>query len=37
MVHFTVVYEVAWPLNDNEARGELVLIQTPPHFESKIS
>ena len=26
--HFTVVFLVTWPLNDNEAEGDLVLIQT---------
>ena len=26
--HFTVVYLVTWPLNDSEARGDLVLIKT---------
>ena len=26
--HFTVVCSVTWPLNDIEARGDLVLIQT---------
>ena len=26
--HFTVVYLVTWPLNGNEAEGDLVLIQT---------
>ena len=26
--HFTVVYLVAWPLNENEAGGDLVLIET---------
>lgn len=26
--HFTVVCTVAWPLNDSEAGGDLVLIQT---------
>ena len=25
---FTVVYLVAWPLNENEAGGDLVLIKT---------
>ena len=25
--HFTVVYLVAWPLNENEAGGDLVLIE----------
>ena len=26
--HFTVVCLVAWPLNESEARGDLVLIET---------
>ena len=26
--HFTVVFLVTWPLNGNEAEGDLVLIQT---------
>ena len=26
--HFTVVFLVTWPLNGNEAGGDLVLIQT---------
>ena len=26
--HFTVVCLVAWPLNENEAGGDLVLIET---------
>ena len=26
--HFTVVPLVAWPLNENEAGGDLVLIET---------
>ena len=26
--HFTVVFLVTWPLNRNEAEGDLVLIQT---------
>ena len=26
--HFTVVCSVTWPLNDNKAEGDLVLIQT---------
>ena len=28
--HFTVVCLVAWPLNENEAEGDLVLIETSP-------
>ena len=28
MDHFTVVCLVAWPLNENEAAGDLVLIET---------
>ena len=28
MDHFTVVCLVAWPLNENEARCDLALIQT---------
>ena len=28
MVHFTVVFLVAKPLNRNEAKGDLVMIQT---------
>ena len=26
--HFRVVFSVTWPLNGNEAEGDLVLIQT---------
>ena len=26
--HFTVVFLVAWPLNESEAGGELALIET---------
>ena len=26
--HFTVFFQVTWPLNGNEAGGDLVLIQT---------
>ena len=28
--HFTVVCLVAWPLNENEAEGDFVLIETSP-------
>ena len=34
--HFTVVCLVAWPLNENEAGGDLVLIETPPLFLCKL-
>ena len=27
--HFTVVCLVAWPLNESEAEGDIVLIETP--------
>ena len=30
--HFTVVYLVAWPLNENEAGGDLVLIEISLFF-----
>ena len=30
--HFTVVCLVAWPLNENEAGGDLVLIETSMLF-----
>ena len=33
--HFTVVPLVAWPLNENEAGGDLVLIETSQLFLSK--
>ena len=35
--HFTVVCSVTWPLNDIEARGDLVLIQTSLLFLCKSS
>ena len=31
--HFTVVCLVAWPLNENEAGGDLVLIETSMLFQ----
>ena len=33
--HFTVVCLVAWPLNENEAGGDLVLIETSLLFICK--
>ena len=33
--HFTVVCLVAWPLNENEAGGDLVLIETSLLFLCK--
>ena len=30
--HFTVVYLVSWPLNENESRGDLVLIEISLFF-----
>ena len=33
--HFTVVCLVAWPLNEGEAGGDLVLIETPLLFLCK--
>ena len=33
--HFTVVRLVAWPLNENEAGGDLVLIETSLLFLCK--
>ena len=35
MDHFTVVYLVAWPLNENEAGSDLVLIETSLFFLCK--
>ena len=35
--HFTVVCSVTWPLNGNEAEGDLVLIQTSLLFLCKSS
>ena len=34
--HFTVVYLVAKPLNRNEAKGDLVMIQTLLLFKCKL-
>ena len=34
--HFTVVYLVAWSLNENEGGGDLVLIETSLLFLSKL-
>ena len=34
--HFTVVCSVAWPLNENEAGGDLVLIETSLLFLCKL-
>ena len=36
IVHFTVVYLVAKPLNRNEAKGDLVMIQTFLLFKCKL-
>ena len=36
MDHFTVVCLVAWPLNENEAGGDLVLIETSVLFLCKL-
>ena len=33
--HFTVVCLVAWPLNENEAAGDLVLVETSQLFMCK--
>ena len=35
--HFTVVCLVTWPLNDSEAGGDLVLIQTSRFLLCKLS
>jgi len=35
--HFTVVCLVAWPLNENEAGGDLVLIETSLLFLCKFA
>ena len=37
IAHFTVVCLVAWPLNENEAGGDLVLIETLIFFICKIN
>ena len=34
-INFTVVYLVAWPLNENEAGSDLVLIETSLFFLCK--
>ena len=34
--HFTVVNVVAWPLNENEAGGDLVLVETSLIFLCKL-
>ena len=34
--HFTVMWLVAWPLNENEAGGDLVLIETSLLFFDKL-
>ena len=36
IAHFTVVCLVAWPLNENEAGGDLVLIETSLFFICKL-
>ena len=30
--HFTVLYLVAWPLNESESGVDLILIETSLHF-----
>ena len=32
ILHFTVLYLVAWPLNESETGVDLILIETSLHF-----